>query len=397
MKSDNHGSAFAGFRKLLRKGMLTFLVIMAALAAAMVYQTYRSKETVRSVEHTRHVIEYINALRVYLLSLDTAVRTLRESGNPAALDSRLVCADSGCPRAEELIAMIRDDGVAYERLAPLPALQSALETGFAALREQAQARRGPMAERRDLVGFDKSAIEQIHRILIETERDVLDQLNRREAARIHDQNLASGLLGVVALLTALALFGLYRETTQLIAVGIHAEQTIRELSLRDPLTGLANRRFLQEHHSRLMAAAKRSRMQMAVLAVDLDDFKAVNDRHGHAAGDEVLVAAAERMQHLIRESDVIARLGGDEFVIVLQQVEDAAAAREVASRVVESLGRPIPLASGESARVGASVGVAMYGGAGETLDDLLKAADTALYKAKREGKSTFRAAGSEGA
>jgi len=127
----------------------------------------------------------------------------------------------------------------------------------------------------------------------------------------------SALLGISGLWTGLALLGLYRETIRLIRAGINAEQTIRQLSLRDPLTGLFNRRFLLENEKHLIAGAKRSGKQMAVLAIDLDEFKAVNDRYGHAAGDTVLMTSAERMKQLLRESDVIARFGGDEFVIVL--------------------------------------------------------------------------------
>jgi diguanylate cyclase (GGDEF)-like protein len=93
---------------------------------------------------------------------------------------------------------------------------------------------------------------------------------------------------------------------------------------------------------------------------------------------------------------VIARFGGDEFVIVLGQVDDAETAREVASRVVESLSQPIQLAEGETAHIGASVGIAMCCSDSETMDDLLKKADTALYAAKREGKNTFREAGASG-
>jgi diguanylate cyclase (GGDEF)-like protein len=198
---------------------------------------------------------------------------------------------------------------------------------------------------------------------------------------------------MAGLWTGLALLGLYRETTRLIRAGIDAEQTIRQLSLRDPLTGLANRRFLHENERRLIAGARRSRTRLAVLVVDLDDFKSVNDRLGHAAGDEVLVTVAERMRQLVREADVIARFGGDEFVIVLQQVEDAAAAREVASRVVESLSRPVPLADGSTACIGASVGMAICCSGDETMDKLLRKADAALYAAKREGKNTYREAG----
>lgn len=396
MQTEIDGPVFAGFKRVLRKGVLIFAIIIAILLAMIFYQHQRSAEGVRSVDHTRRVIAYIDALRIYLLNLDTAVRKFAESENPAFLDSHLICRESGCPSAEQLIALVQADRVELARLAPLPALQSALETGFNALQQRGKAGGDSTPAVRELAGFDKSAIEQIHRILIEAEREELNQLETREKARIHDQTLSSALLGMAGLWTGLALLGLYRETVRLIRAGINAEQTIRQLSLRDPLTGLANRRFLHENERHWIAGAKRSRAQMAVLVVDLDDFKAVNDRHGHAAGDEVLVTSAERMKLLVREADVIARFGGDEFVIVLEQVDNAEAAREVASRVVESLSQPVPLASGGTAQIGASVGIAMCCSSGETLDDLLRKADAALYAAKRDGKNTYREAGSAG-
>ncbi|MDZ7596429.1 MAG: diguanylate cyclase [Thiobacillus sp.] len=400
MQTVNDGSVFAGFRRVLHKGALIFALIIMVLFSMILYQHQRSEEAVRSVTHTRQVIAYIDALRTYLLNLDTAVRQYAESHDPADLDPGLICRQSRCPSAERLIALIAlidADGARAARLAPLPALQTALETGFDALQQRAAADGDLTPPERELGGFDKSAIEEIHRILIEAGREELRQLETRETARIHDQNWSSALLGMAGLWTGLALLGLYRETGRLIRAGIDAEQTIRQLSLHDPLTGLANRRFLNENEKHLIASAKRSHTKMAVLAVDLDDFKAVNDRHGHAAGDAVLLAAAERMKQLLRESDVIARFGGDEFVIVLGQVDDAAAAREVAGRVVESLCRPIPLAGGGTAQIGASVGIAMCCADGETLNDLLKKADAALYAAKRDGKRTFREAGASAA
>jgi diguanylate cyclase (GGDEF)-like protein len=397
IKNLADGSVFAGFKRVRRMGTLIFALIITVLITLTYFQHQRSTESVRSVDHTRQVIAYIDALRTYLLNLDNAVRKYAESQDPADLDPGLICRQSQCPSATHLVALVSADGALAARLAPLPALQSALETGFGALRQRARAGGGATPPERELGGFDKSAIEQIHRILIETGREELNQLETREKARVHDQNLSSALLGMAGLWTGLALLGLYRETTRLIGAGIHAEQTIRQLSLNDPLTGLANRRFLHENERHLIAGAKRSGKRMAVLAVDLDDFKAVNDTHGHAAGDAVLVASAERMKQLLRESDVIARLGGDEFVIVLGQVDDAAAASEVASRVVDSLCQPIPLAGGGTARIGASVGIAMCCTDGETLDDLLKQADTALYAAKRDGKNTFREAGAAAA
>jgi len=396
MQTEIHGSVFAGFRRVLRLGTLIFAFILTVLFALISYQHQRSEESVRSVTHTRQVIAYIDALRTYLLNLDNAVRKYAESHNRSDLDPSLICRQSTCPSAEQLIALIGADGDRAVRLAPLPALQSALETGFSALQQRAQTNGDATPPERELAGFDKSAIDQIHRILIETGREELNQLEKREAERIRDQNLSAMLVGIAGLWMGLALLGLYRKTVRLIGAGTQAEQTIRQLSLHDSLTGLANRRFLKENETHLIAGAKRSGKQMAVLAVDLDEFKAVNDRYGHAAGDEVLVTSAERMKRLLRESDVIVRLGGDEFVIVLGQVDDAAAVREVAGRVVESLSQPILLTQGAAAHIGASVGVAMCCAGGETLNDLLKKADAALYAAKRDGKCTFREAGAAG-
>jgi diguanylate cyclase (GGDEF)-like protein len=386
------GSVFAGFKRVLCTGTLIFALIIAILFALIFYQHQRSEESVRSVEHTRQVVAYIDALRTYLLNLDNAVRKYAESQDPADLDPGLICRRAPCPSAEQLIALTGTDGVQAARLAPLPALQKALEAGFSALQQRATAGDVATPVQRELTGFDESAIDQIHRILIEAGREELKQLETRETARIQDQNRSSMLLGIAGLWMGLALLGLYRKTVRLIRAGIQAEQTITQLSLRDPLTGLANRRFLHENERHLIAAAKRSGKQLAVMVVDLDDFKAVNDTHGHAAGDEVLVTSARRMQQLLRESDVVARFGGDEFVIVMSQVDDAAAAREVASRVVSSLRQPIPLAAGGTARVGASVGIAMCCAGEETLSGLLNEADAALYAAKRGGKSTYREA-----
>lgn len=384
-------SVFAGFTHVLRKGVIVFALILVALALMIGYQSSRSAESVRAVDHARLVIAEIDALRTYLLNLDNAARRYAESRDVRRLDPDLICRQAPCPSAERLLELVRGDPEQAARLKPLPDLQAALETGFTALREGAAAAVTATAPERDLAGFDKSAMEQIHRILIEAGRAELARLENGEKARGRNQALMNGLLGVTALWTGLALIGLYREMVRLIHAGIEAEQTIRALSLRDPLTGLPNRRFLQENEKHLLAIARRAQKLTAVLVVDLDDFKAVNDRQGHAAGDAVLVASARRMSQLLRETDVVARMGGDEFVIVLGQVENAAAAREVGNRVVASLCQPVPLADGGRAQIGASVGFALSRNA--TLDNLLKRADAALYEAKRAGKNTCRGAG----
>ncbi|WP_371818882.1 GGDEF domain-containing protein [Achromobacter sp. SD115] len=161
----------------------------------------------------------------------------------------------------------------------------------------------------------------------------------------------------------------------------------QHLAHYDPLTGLCNRVLFNELVLRELAVAQRSGESFAILAIDLDGFKAVNDLHGHATGDAVLQEAAERMADAIRVSDVAARLGGDEFAVLLLGAsrDDA---RRVAQALVESLSLPYPEVS---VSVSASVGIAVYPQSGVAVRELLERADMALYKAKGQGKRRVEA------
>lgn len=156
----------------------------------------------------------------------------------------------------------------------------------------------------------------------------------------------------------------------------------QHLAHYDPLTGLCNRVLFGELVLRELAVAQRSGDTFAILAIDLDGFKAVNDMHGHAAGDTVLKEAADRMAGAIRVSDVAARLGGDEFAVLLLGASQENA-RQVAEALVESLSLPYP---NVRVAVSASVGIAVYPQSGVTMLQLLERADVALYRAKGQGK-----------
>jgi diguanylate cyclase (GGDEF)-like protein len=174
---------------------------------------------------------------------------------------------------------------------------------------------------------------------------------------------------------------------------------IRHRALHDGLTGLANRVLFRDRVELAVARSRRSGTQIAVLFLDLDDFKALNDTHGHARGDEVLVIAARRVSEALRPSDTAARHGGDEFAILVEDIVDQADALTVATRLAEALRQPMPLGHAE-VRIAASIGVAMGGAGRETADDLLRNADVAMYAAKassRGGAEIFRPALREGA
>jgi two-component system cell cycle response regulator len=174
------------------------------------------------------------------------------------------------------------------------------------------------------------------------------------------------------------------------AAGNHAK-ILESLALNDPLTGLANRRLLEDRMSMALVHARRNKSAMAMLYLDLDGFKEINDTLGHGAGDELLKTVAERLLATVREADTVARLGGDEFAIALWQIKGPDDAGIAASKVIKSVSQPYSL-DGKTARITVSAGVAIYPVHGENADDLLKSADQALYEAKHAGKNTYRIA-----
>jgi diguanylate cyclase (GGDEF)-like protein/PAS domain S-box-containing protein len=168
-----------------------------------------------------------------------------------------------------------------------------------------------------------------------------------------------------------------------------SEEQVRALAYHDPLTGLPNRLLLQDRLYMAVAQAHRHNQRLAVLFLDLDRFKAVNDTHGHAQGDLLLRAVAQRLRAVVREGDTVARLGGDEFVLVLPAVRRTSDALRVADKVLATLRRPYDLPSG-TLHVTASVGLSVYPDHGSDGETLLDSADKAMYRAKQEGRDSHR-------
>jgi diguanylate cyclase (GGDEF)-like protein len=161
--------------------------------------------------------------------------------------------------------------------------------------------------------------------------------------------------------------------------------------MHDPLTGLANRRLLIDRMSMAMAHARRTHEGMALVYLDLDGFKLINDQFGHEAGDNVLRMVAERLLGNMREADTVARLGGDEFMLVLSQVDGISDTATAVLKVIKAVSQPYGLAS-QVVSLTTSAGVAVFPDHGEDVDALMRRADAALYEAKRAGKNTFRMA-----
>ena len=172
---------------------------------------------------------------------------------------------------------------------------------------------------------------------------------------------------------------------------LHEDQ-LEHQATHDPLTGLANRKLFDELLVRAVFRSERSRRAIAVLYMDLDGFKDVNDVFGHQAGDRVLAETSRRLESVIRPGDIVARLGGDEFVVLCESLATPDDAEKIAARVVQAIGRPIPVAAGV-ATVSASVGIAI-GSPGESAASIVARADEAMYRTKQEGKAGYRFASS---
>ena len=173
-----------------------------------------------------------------------------------------------------------------------------------------------------------------------------------------------------------------------------ADEKIYRLAFYDPLTGLPNRRLLMDRLQQAMASGARSQREGALLFLDLDDFKTLNDTRGHDIGDLLLIEVAERLRDCVRGGDTVARLGGDEFVVMLEDLSEdtqqaAAAARDVGEKVLAAINQPFDL-QGVEYHGSSSIGISLFRGGGIGMDDLLKHADTAMYQAKASGRNTLR-------
>lgn len=195
---------------------------------------------------------------------------------------------------------------------------------------------------------------------------------------------AVGVLGIAAVALALA----YRLTSGLRRRMVRAEEQLEQLAFYDPVTGLANRRLFERELRQAVARAARELTGAALLFIDVDDFKKVNDSLGHAVGDQALKMIGERMMAVLRAGDVVARLGGDEFAVILYGIGDPESAARVARLMIEAIADPLPTQPTPS-HVGLSIGVLLLPADDNDPTVLLRRADMAMYVAKTHGKNCF--------
>ena len=208
---------------------------------------------------------------------------------------------------------------------------------------------------------------------------------------IYERRRPNGIV-IEVLSAALPGGGMVRTYTDITARSA-AEEMLGLAASHDSLTGLINRQGFRARHDAALAEARRDNSELAMLCLDLDRFKAVNDMLGHDAGDQLLTMVAQRMSGAVRSTDVIARLGGDEFAVIAAHT-NLMEAEQLSRRLLDSIRLPYAI-GGEIVRIGVSIGVAMYPSDAGAAEQLLRNADTALYKAKAAGRDTWRAYVSE--
>ncbi len=207
-----------------------------------------------------------------------------------------------------------------------------------------------------------------------------------ETVELDEVLLLGGILAVGLLVFAIRR---NREQKKETSRRLAAEEQIRELAFQDGLTGLPNRRQFDIALATALASPPRAGASHAVLLMDLNGFKRVNDIHGHSTGDELLVVVAKRLLGAMRNGDLVARFGGDEFAILACHVAGSEAATSVALRVIEALNAPIPTGS-TTHRIGVGIGIALAPDDGVAATEVLRKADVALYRAKAERRSALR-------
>jgi diguanylate cyclase (GGDEF)-like protein/PAS domain S-box-containing protein len=229
---------------------------------------------------------------------------------------------------------------------------------------------------------EHDGLDDLHRVPNER---MMEAIRKDEQRLPVDVSMSSTTIGGREMITLIARDATLRKLY---------EDQLEHQATHDPLTGLANRTLFDELLVRAAYRADRSGQPVAVLYLDLDGFKDVNDVFGHPSGDRVLSETSRRLEAVVRPGDMVARMGGDEFVVLCEHLSEPSDAETIATRIVQAVGKPIPLATGV-ATVTASVGIAL-GEPGETAASLIGRADEAMYRMKQGGKAGFLFAGAAG-
>jgi diguanylate cyclase (GGDEF)-like protein len=379
------GASFERYTELQRGSARLLAGVMLLLLALLVAQLWRASQADARQHRLHATLVELNRLSSRAEQAESALISYRSTGNGALLRSLQPCAGH-CMSAAVLAESAPPELSALTNLlARVVHWSGKIDLALLELSG------GPLsAARGQEIAEDAItlAVRELRANMLAVQSGLLDLLAVSEAGRHRETLILQLLLGGLALVALGGLLLTARRSRSLASAGLLAEQSLRELSLRDPLTGLPNRRALGMRLENLIERAERHGGGPAVLALDLDGFKRMNDFYGHAAGDAAMVELAKRLSGVLRKSDLPARVGGDEFVVLLDDPDSPETARAVGERLLLALRAPVELPSPIGpVELGASVGLAHYPACGRTAQALLDAADAACQAAKVAGKN----------
>ena len=380
------------FKKVLVSGLAAAALALALLAWSVSGLVTAMRGTAAFASRTHEISSAFGILQANLSKAETAERGFVIAGGDALV-----------PYEEAVTAIDRNLALIRALMSNEPAqrmnmaeLEQRIQSKLATLQLIVDARSdGGIVPAQLLVSAEQDELEtqSIQRVLGRMESSENRRLDRKIGEREAANRRFWQSFGLLASLLLSAVVWQYLKVRNIVQAAEEAKARIRHLAEHDALTGLANRRLLKAKMEHAIVRARRDAQSIAVMFIDLDGFKQVNDVLGHQAGDTLLKAVSERLRKSVRANDTVARLGGDEFVVVASHISEMHAA-QLARQLVEVVSRPYSLVGGAArpAQVSASIGISFYPRDGRSPDALLAKADNALNRAKGAGKNQFQLA-----
>ena len=375
---------------MLMLGTAILLGCVLLLAGVAMHYSRVSDSDWEYVRHTREVIQKLQEMKINLLELETSERGYLITGRDALLERNEKARGKLEKQNDDLAQLISDNPVQVGRTAEMrPLFSQRFESGkrLVTLRDDY----GLGAAQPMIVGgIDQAQSNKIVSVMdqmLSEEYRLLDIRRAKFKSTLDARRDLTIVSGIVIFILVCALGWAIREDLHLRAKHV---KWLDEIAHNDMLTGLSNRRSFTTSATSLLALAQRQERMTAVLMLDLDGFKNVNDTLGHEAGDMLLREVAQRLKQTVRNSDLVARLGGDEFVVFLPGFDSVEGVQGVAQKLLDSLCQSYVLETRQPCPpVDTSVGIAWSPDHGTDLNTLMRHADMALYEAKRAGKRQY--------
>lgn len=376
----------------IERNALASLVLTLSLLGVIIWMNVmgvvRISNNTDAIFRCNNILETVRLIKEHSIDIETGERGYIIVGNRSYLEPHERGLKEILKLRENLARQLADDPSERDRLLEL---KRSVEAKIAVSRSNVLARNHSfeMARAKVAEGSAKREMDALRELLDAISKTYFERRGefQRERAVAMDKMLNN--IFIVAVASVFALLFLHWRLLTGMRRARAAEQHVRHLATHDVLTGLPNRRLILEYLDHAIQRGMRHKKGVALLFLDLNDFKPINDKHGHEAGDIVLKITAQRLSGLIRASDRVARLGGDEFVVLLDDINDKEDVCGIVGKINIEISRPILLKGHGEVAISTSIGVAIYPRDGEDMEALLRNADTAMYESKRSRSNCY--------